>query len=79
MKRLVCILIILDFLVTGSSRAQSSISIEDCYRLAKQNYPLLKQQDLITKSKEYSIANVSTAYLPQFTVNGQATYQSAVT
>ncbi|MEP7373231.1 MAG: TolC family protein [Chitinophagaceae bacterium] len=79
MKRLVYILIILASLLMGSAQAQNVISIEDCYTLAKQNYPLVKQRDLITKSKEYSIANVSTAYLPQFTVNGQATYQSAVT
>ena len=79
MKRSAYILIIQVFLVTGSLKAQYAISLEECYTLAKQNYPLVKQQDLITKSKEYSIANVSTAYLPQFTVSGQASYQSAVT
>ena len=40
---------------------------------------MIKKQDLIKKTGEYSVANVSTAFLPQFSVNGQATYQSAVT
>lgn len=31
------------------------------------------------KSKEYSLSNVSKGYLPQFSVNAQATYQSDVT
>ena len=64
---------------TVNAQKANSIFIEECYRLAKQNYPLVKQQDLIAKTKEYSIANNSTAWLPQFTVYGQATYQSAVT
>ena len=54
-------------------------TIEDCYRLARQNYPLLKQKELILKSKEYSIQNAGKGYLPQFSINGQATYQSDVT
>jgi outer membrane protein TolC len=77
-----CLLVIFSFLVSlfaANAQVSNAISIEDCYKLAKQNYPLIKRQDLITKSKEYSIANVSTAFLPQFTVNGQATYQSDVT
>jgi len=61
------------------AQAAEPLSIEDCYTMARQNYPLIKKQDLIAESKEYSVKNVSTAFLPQFTVNGQATYQSAVT
>lgn len=79
MKRFLVILSFLVSLQAANAQNSNAISIEDCYKLAKQNYPLIKRQDLITKSKEYSIANVSTAFLPQFTVNGQATYQSDVT
>jgi len=52
------------------------LSIDSCYSMAKQNYPLIKKQDLIVKSSRYSLENASTFYLPQLTVNGQATYQS---
>ena len=56
-----------------------SLSIEDVYRLARKNYPLIKQRDLIAKAKDYSVSNAAKGYLPVFFVNGQATYQSTVT
>lgn len=56
-----------------------TISIEDCYRLAQENFPLIKRQALIQKSKDYSLEIVSKGYLPQVIINGQASYQSEVT
>jgi len=56
-----------------------TLKIDDCYRLAKENFPLVKQYELIEKTKEFSIANAQKAYLPQFGIYGQATYQSEVT
>lgn len=55
------------------------LSIEECYLLARQNYPLLKQAELISKAASYSIENAAKGYLPQLNINGQASYQSAVT
>ncbi len=57
----------------------SGITLEECYKLARQNYPQLKQSDLIAKTKDFNIENASKGYYPQFNINGQATYQSAVT
>jgi outer membrane protein TolC len=56
-----------------------TLTIEHCYELARENYPLTKQHDLIAKSRQYTIENIATGYLPQININGQATYQSAVT
>lgn len=56
-----------------------TLSIEEVYRMTRKNYPLVKQRDLITKTKDYSVSNAAKGYLPVFSVNGQATYQSAVT
>lgn len=56
-----------------------TISIEDCYRLAQENFPLIKRQALIQKSKDYSLEILSKGYLPQININGQASYQSEVT
>lgn len=56
--------------------AQQQISLEECYRLARENYPLIKKQNLITSSARYSLENASKIYLPQLSVNGQVTYQS---
>jgi len=56
-----------------------TLSIEEAYQMAKKNYPLIRQRDLIAKTKEYSVSNAAKGYLPVFSVNGQATYQSTVT
>ena len=67
-------------LLLASLAAQAqSLTLDECYAMAEQNYPLIKQRELIVKSKEYSIDNASKGYLPQLALNGQATYQSEVT
>lgn len=67
-------------LITTMTRAQSnSITLDSCYFLARQNYPLIKQQELISKTSEYTLANILKGFLPQININGQATYQSDVT
>lgn len=54
----------------------SNLSIEECYTLARENFPLIKKYDLIRKSSGFSLQNVSKLYLPQLAVSGQASYQS---
>lgn len=67
-------------LLSDRSVAQTAdrLSIDSCYQYAKNNYPLIKQQELIEKTKQYSIDNATKGYLPQLAINGQATYQSDV-
>lgn len=69
-----CCLLLAGFMV----RAQN-LTLESCYELARQHYPMTKQRELISKSKEFSVLNASKGYLPQISLNGQATYQSEVT
>lgn len=57
----------------------NSISIDSCYVLAKKNYPLVKQYELVAKSKGYSLENIAKGFLPQINIHGQASYQSDVT
>ncbi len=64
----------------GIAAAQvNSLTLDSCYFLAQQNYPLIKQHLLIEKTNEYTIANISKGFLPQINISGQATYQSDVT
>ena len=63
----------------AAAHAQSPLTLEECHALARNNYPLIQQKQLIAQSKEYTIANVRSGYLPQVSVNAQATYQSEVT
>ena len=61
------------------SVAQSTLKLEECYKLAETNYPLVKQRELLAKSKEYSLDNISRGVWPKLNISGQATYQSDVT
>jgi outer membrane protein TolC len=69
------------FMLQTSVMAQVAdvLTIEECYSLARKNYPLVKQWALLEKTAEYNLENASKGYLPQIMINGQVTYQSAVT
>ncbi len=72
-------LIICLFLLTSFTEAQETITITECYELARSNFPLIKQYKLIDKSEQYNLANAGKGWLPQIAVNAKATYQSDVT
>lgn len=66
-------------LFTGFLQAQETLNLEQCYQLGRENYPLIKKQELIKKSAEYNVENALRGYLPQINILGQATYQNDVT
>jgi outer membrane protein TolC len=78
MKRLL-IIIINYLLVINNSSAQGTFSLEKAQDLAQNNYPLIKQRDLIRQTTSLTINNLSKGFLPQFSLSGHATYQSEVT
>jgi len=57
----------------------TTLTLEQAYDLSRENYPLIKQKGLIRQTADLTIDNLNKNYLPQVTVSGQATYQSAVT
>jgi outer membrane protein TolC len=61
------------------AQAPQQLTLEQAYELARSNYPLIRQKELIQKTALISIENLQKGFLPQLTVSGQATYQSAVT
>jgi outer membrane protein TolC len=63
--------------VYSSSFAQ--LTLEDCYAKAKANYPLIKQYELIARTRDFNLSNVNKSYLPQIQLSAKATYQSEVT
>ena len=73
-RLLLCLSVII--LPSSISLAQS---LEDCQQAARQNYPLIRQYDLIEKSTALTIENFQKGWLPQVSAQAQATYQSAVT
>jgi outer membrane protein TolC len=76
---LLCAIQLLAIVFVSDAQNADQLTLQDCYKLAEQNYPLIKQRELIAKTTEYTIDNIQRGYLPQLSVNGQATYQSAVT
>jgi len=76
MKRLLSVLLILPVMLLAQSQ---SLTLQKAYELAQQNYPLIKQRELIKQTSEYSEENLGKGFLPQINLSGQATYQSAVT
>jgi len=67
------------FSLVSPAQDTVTLTIERCYELANKNYPLARQLSLIEKTKEYTLENISKGWLPQLSVSGQGTYQSAVT
>ena len=56
-----------------------TLTLDQCYTLARARYPVVKQLALIEKTRDYTVSNAAKGTLPQLGVGGQATYQSAVT
>src|SRR5687768_10617203 len=67
------------FLVLSKLSFAQTVTLEQMQAKARQQYPLIKQKDLIKQTKDISIENLNKGFLPQLTVSGQATYQSEVT
>ncbi|MEJ0054551.1 MAG: hypothetical protein WDN75_02240 [Bacteroidota bacterium] len=51
------LIVFLGFILSVSGLAAQSLTIEECYELAKKNYPLIRQKELLVKSMEFTIAN----------------------
>src|SRR5690606_2005229 len=61
------------------SQAQQTISLDECLRLVKVNYPLAKQSTMLADQARLDIEAIKKDRLPTLDLNGQATYQSEVT
>lgn len=66
-------------LVSTSFWAQEKLTLEKCYELVKQNYPLTKQNNLLQNQSELQTKILEKDKLPKVVLNAQATYQSEVT
>lgn len=77
MKKWFLLLII--FAKQVSAQTVNQLTLSQAYDLAQKNYPVIKQRALIQQTQNITIENLQKGFLPQVTVNGQATYQSDVT
>jgi outer membrane protein TolC len=79
MKKISILIYLLCIVIISSAQSLEKLTIDEAYSLARENYPLIKQRELISKSEEYSVSNAAKGILPVITINGQDSYQSAVT
>ena len=67
------------FLACAFSIKAQTLSIEDCQRMARENYPAIARYNVIENVKNFNLENANTAYFPQLSLNAKATWQSDVT
>lgn len=79
MKIYIGVLLLLLLWGGSFSMLYGQLSIENCQKKARENYPLIKQYGLIEQTRDYTLSNANRGYLPQLSVTAQATYQSEVT
>ena len=57
----------------------AQVTLEQCKAWARDNYPVIKQYDLVRQGRRLTVENAAKAWLPQVGVSGTASYQSDVT
>ena len=72
-------LFLLLLMVHSALYGQESPTLEQVLAAANEHYPLVQQRNLVEQSKDFSLAALNRAFLPQLSINGQASYQSDVT
>jgi outer membrane protein TolC len=50
-------------------QAFAQLTLEECQQKARDNYPLIKQYELIEQSKNFNLSNANKAYLPRLDLN----------
>lgn len=68
--------VIICWLSAMSLVSGQSLTLQECYQLARDNYPAIRKMDLIARAAEYDLQNAGKRYLPQVNFSGQASYQS---
>lgn len=57
----------------------SGQNLEECRRLARDNYPLTRQLGIIEEVAQYNLSNAARGWIPQVSFSAQATLQSDAT
>lgn len=72
-------LLLLSLLVCCPLGLRAQLTLDECRRQARDNYPLIRQYGLIEKAVQYNVDNAAKAYLPQVSLSAKASYQSDAT
>lgn len=58
--------------------AAAQVTLDDCRKMAGDNYPAVRQYRLIEQTRNFNLTNASRGNLPQIALSGKASYQSDV-
>ena len=73
MKRLTLLLVFISALSLGQN---NTLSLDSCLQMAKRNYPLIKQNGLITEIEKNNLNNDNKLWLPKLSFVASYTYQT---
>src|SRR5688500_17906855 len=79
MKPSILLFMVLLLGIGVQAQDSTTLTLDKAYRLAQENYPLIRQKNLVRQTASLSIENISKGFLPQLNISGQATYESEVT
>ena len=54
----------------------AQVTVEECVKLAQENYPLIRKYNLLNHTKEVNLSDINKSWLPQINVYGQGTVQN---
>lgn len=75
-KYIVSCLCVMMLSVAMYGQTPDTLTLGYCFSEATKTYPLGKDKAILQEISELKQKNINASYLPQFTLNGQATYQS---
>lgn len=68
---------LLFMLLAASVTRVGGQTLEECRRLARDHYPEIRQYDLIAQTEQYDLSNAAKAWIPQVSLSGQLSWQTA--
>jgi outer membrane protein TolC len=60
--------LLLALILTTSQPMFGQLTIESCHQMARENFPLIRQYELIEQTQEYTLSNANKSYLPQLDI-----------
>ena len=65
-------------MMVQTSTLLAQLTLEVCQQKAQDNYPAIRQYDLIEQSRDFTLTNAATAYLPQISVSASGIWHSDI-
>ncbi|MEO6190959.1 MAG: TolC family protein [Saprospiraceae bacterium] len=72
-------LVLFCIIISLNSGFAQKISLDSCLNMARNNYPMIKQLELLDKIEGFNIKNINATWLPNLSGTAQASIQSDVT